>query len=177
MLGGGEQEKTGAVATFSLWAAGGVALVYALLCLLFDGVLLTVLGTDAGTFSYAKDYLFWTVIIGGLPTVLNLVLANLVRAQGEARIASIGMSLGGVLNMLFDPVFIFLFGMGVAGAALATCLSNTVSMLFLLGHTVRHRKDSLVKISLIPKNRIHRAPGNLLYWNAGSFTNHSGSCF
>lgn len=151
MLGGGEQEKTGAVATFSMWAAGGVALAYALFCLLFDGTLLTILGTDAGTFSYAKDYLFWTVIIGGLPTVLNLVLANLIRAQGEARIASIGMSLGGVLNMLFDPVFIFLFGMGVAGAALATCLSNTVSMLFLLGHTVRHRKDSLVKISLIPQ--------------------------
>ena len=81
MLGGGEQEKTGAVATFSLWAAGSVTLIYALFCLMLDGTLLTILGTDAGIFDYAKDYLFWTVIIGGLPTVLNLVIANLVRAQ------------------------------------------------------------------------------------------------
>ena len=90
MLGSGEQEKTGAVAAFSLWAAGGVTLGYSLVCLLFDGALLTMLGTDAGTLGYAKDYLFWTVIVGGLPTVLNLVLANLIRAQGEARTASIG---------------------------------------------------------------------------------------
>ena len=151
MLGSGEQEKTGAVAAFSLWAAGGATLGYSLVCLLFDGALLTMLGTDAGTLGYAKDYLFWTVIVGGLPTVLNLVLANLIRAQGEARKASIGMSLGGILNVFLDPVFIFLLGMGVAGAALATCLSNTASLLFLLGYTIFRRKDSLVKIPLVPK--------------------------
>lgn len=151
MLGSGEQEKTGAVAAFSLWAAGGVTLIYSLVCLLFDGALLTALGTDAGTFEYAKNYLFWTVIVGGLPTVLNLVLANLIRAQGEARTASIGMSLGGILNVFLDPVFIFLFGMGVAGAALATCLSNTASLIFLLRYTISHRKESLVKIPLVPK--------------------------
>lgn len=151
MLGSGEQKKTGAVAAFSLWAAGGVTLIYSLVCLLFDGALLSALGTDAGTFGYAKDYLFWTVIVGGLPTVLNLVLANLIRAQGEAKTASIGMSLGGILNVFLDPVFIFLLGMGVAGAALATCLSNTASLLFLLCFTLRHRKDSLVKIPLLPK--------------------------
>ena len=123
MLGGGEQEKTGVVATFSLWAAGGVTLIYASLCFLFDGVFLRALGTDAETLVYAKEYLFWTVVIGGIPTVLNLVLANLIRAQGEARTASIGMSLGGIINVFLDPVFIFLFGMGVAGAAAATCLS------------------------------------------------------
>lgn len=50
MLGSGEQEKTGTVAAFSLWAAGGVTLIYSLVCLLFDGMLLTALGTDVGTF-------------------------------------------------------------------------------------------------------------------------------
>lgn len=50
MLGSGEQEKTGTVAAFSLWAAGSVTLIYSLVCLLFDGMLLTALGTDAGTF-------------------------------------------------------------------------------------------------------------------------------
>lgn len=80
-----------------------------------------------------------------------MVLAKIVRGQGDARIASIGMSLGGVLNMVMDPVFIFTMGMGVAGAALSTCLSNTVSLIFLLIHVVRHRKSSLVVIPALPR--------------------------
>ena len=157
MLGSGEREKTGAVAAFSLWAAGGVTLCYSLLCLLFDRQFLTLLGTDTGTLSFAQDYLFWTVVIGVLPTVLNMVLASLVRAQGNARAASIGMSLGGVLNMVMDPILIFPLGMGVAGAALSTCLSNTASLVFLLVHTVRHRRENLVKIPLLPQPVEHRS--------------------
>jgi multidrug efflux pump len=49
MLGGGEQKKTGAIAAFSLWTAGGVTLCYSLVCLLFDRQFLALLGTDAGT--------------------------------------------------------------------------------------------------------------------------------
>ena len=151
MLGSGKRKETGAVAAFSLWAAGGVTLASSIVCLIFSGQLLEFLGTDAGTLPYAQDYLFWTVVIGGLPTVLNMVLANFVRAQGDARISSIGMSLGGVLNIVMDPIFMFPMKMGVAGAALSTCLSNTASMIFLLLHVVRHHNDSLVKIPLLPK--------------------------
>lgn len=162
MLGSGEREKPGAVAAFSLWAAGGMALCYSLICLLFDRQFLTMLGTDAGTFPFAQDYLFWTVVVGGLPTVLNMVLANLVRAQGNARAASIGMSLGGILNIVMDPIFIFPMGMGVAGAALCTCLSNTASFAFLVVHTVRHRRENLVKIPLLPQ-RIGRSAHRDIY--------------
>ena len=151
MLGSGKRKETGAVAGFSLWAAGGAAIVYSLICLIFGRQFLESLGVDAGTLPYAQDYLFWTVVVGGLPTVLNMVLANFVRAQGDARVSSIGMSLGGVLNMAMDPVFMFLMKMGVAGAALSTCLSNTVSLIFLLFHVVRHRKNSLVVIPLLPE--------------------------
>ena len=89
--------------------------------------------------------------IGGLPTVLNLVLANIVRAQGKAKIASVGMSVGGILNIILDPIFIFGLHMNVAGAALATCLSNTFSMLYLLQHVVRNRRDSAVKLTVLPE--------------------------
>ena len=151
MLGSGAREKTSAVAAFSLWASGSVTLAYSLICLLFGRRFLMFLGVDAGTLPYAQDYLLWTVVIGGLPTVLNMVLASFVRAQGDARISSIGMSLGGVLNMVMDPIFMFPMKMGVAGAALSTCLSNTASLIFLLIHVVRHRRDSLVVIPLFPK--------------------------
>ena len=151
MLGSGEREKTSAVAAFSLWASGSVTLAYSLICLLFGRRFLMFLGVDAGTLPYAQDYLLWTVVIGGLPTVLNMVLASFVRAQGDARISSIGLSLGGVLNMVMDPIFMFPMKMGVAGVALSTCLSNTASLIFLLIHVVRHRRDSLVVIPLFPK--------------------------
>lgn len=148
MLGSGERDQTGAVASFSLWAAGGIMLLYSMVCEVFDGQMLTILGTDAGSMSYAKDYLFWTVVIGGIPTAINLVLAGIIRAEGEARISSIGMSLGGILNVILDPIFIFVMKMGVAGAALSTCLSNTISLIFLITHVVRSRKTRLVKIPL-----------------------------
>lgn len=155
MLGNGEKEKTGAVAAFSLWAAGFITLVYSLLCFLNDRELLHLLGTDETAIEYAHQYLFWTVVAGGLPTILNLVLAGIIRAEGEAKISSIGMSLGGILNVIMDPVFIFGMNMGVAGAALSTCISNTASLVFLLVHVVRNRKYSLVRIPLLPE-RIER---------------------
>lgn len=151
LLGSGKEDEAGKVATFSLWAAGTLILFYSLAVWAFGGQMLGILGSSTQTLGFARQYLFWTVVIGGLPTVLNLVLANIVRAQGKAKIASIGMSVGGILNIILDPIFIFSFHMNVAGAALATCLSNTVSMLYLMQHVVRNRKDSAVKLTLLPQ--------------------------
>lgn len=162
MLGSGGGEKSGRVAAFSLWAAGSITLLYSLFCLFTDRYFLTLLGADSETLEYARAYLFWTVVVGGIPTVLNLVLANIVRSEGDAGTASIGMSLGGVLNVILDPVFIFPLGMGVCGAALATCLSNTASMAYLLLHTIRHRGESLVKIPLLP-HQIERKERSAVY--------------
>ena len=150
LLGSGREEEAGKVGTFALWAAGGVILVYSLAVWIFGEGLLGILGSSGQTLAFAKAYLFWTVVVGGLPTVLNMVLANIVRAQGKAKIASIGMSVGGILNIIMDPIFIFTLRMNVAGAALATCLSNTCSMLYLLQHVVRNNKDSAVKLTLLP---------------------------
>ena len=151
LLGGGKEDEAGKVGTFSLWAAGTVILFYSLAVWIFGGRMLRILGSGGQTLDFARQYLFWTVVIGGLPTVLNLVLANIVRAQGKAKVASIGMSVGGILNIILDPVFIFTLHMNVAGAALATCLSNTISMLYLLQHVVRNRKDSAVKLTILPR--------------------------
>ena len=151
LLGSGKEDEAGKVGTFALWASGTVILFYSLAVWAFGGLMLGILGSSGQTLDYARQYLFWTVVIGGLPTVLNLVLANIVRAQGKAKTASMGMSVGGVLNIILDPIFIFALHMNVAGAALATCLSNTVSMLCLLQHVVRNRKDSAVKLTFLPR--------------------------
>lgn len=151
LLGKQDAETAGQVGTFSLWAAGAVSLLYSLLVGLFGRSMLGILGSSGATLNFAVQYLNWTVVIGGLPTVLNMVLANIVRAQGKAKVASIGMSVGGVLNIVLDPIFIFSLHMNVAGAALATALSNAVSMVYLLCHVIRSRETSIVKLSVLPK--------------------------
>lgn len=61
------------------------------------------------------------------------------------------MSVGGILNVALDPLFIFGLHMNVAGAALATCISNVVSVLYLLGHIIRTRKESTVQLAVFPQ--------------------------
>lgn len=151
LLGKKEAEEAGNVGTFALWASGGVTLLYSLLVGVLGRTMLQALGSEGATLDFAVQYLRWTVVFGGLPAVLNMVLANIVRAQGKAKIASSGMSIGGVLNIILDPIFIFALDMNVEGAALATCLSNTVSMLYLLRHIVRTRNESAVRLPLLPK--------------------------
>ena len=94
--------------------------------------MLIVLGASSNNIQYAQSYLFWTVILGGIPTTLAMTMAHLLRGEGKAKFASIGMMLGGILNIILDPLFIFGLGLGFSGAAIATATSNLVSTLFFI---------------------------------------------
>lgn len=86
------------------------------------------------------------IVIGGIPAILTAALSNLIRAIGKPRAASFGMTMGAVLNIVLDPIFMFaLFPKGceVMGAALATALSNTVSLGFFFVYMARNRHESL----------------------------------
>ena len=85
------------------------------------------LGASQATLGYARDYTLYVIIIGTTPTILSLTLAHLLRNTGYSSQASFGLSMGGVLNMLLDPLFMFVIlpdGYQVMGAAIATMLSN-----------------------------------------------------
>lgn len=86
-------------------------------------------------------------MVGGIPTVAGLVLGHLVRAVGKTKEAGIGLTIGGVVNIILDPIFIFLFGMDVAGAAVATMLSNVISMLYLLSVLWNIRRSTVLTIN------------------------------
>lgn len=75
-LGSGKEDEASKVGTFALWTSGSVILCYSLAVRIFGGRMLGILGSSGQTMDFARQYLFWTVVIGGLPTVLNLVLAN-----------------------------------------------------------------------------------------------------
>lgn len=150
-LGEHDLDRAGRVATASLWMAGVLSLVMGATLVAASGPLMGLLGVDAAVAPHAHAYLLFACAIGALPTIGNLVLAAIVRAEGDARVASIGMCLGVAINVCLDPVLIFACGMGVAGAALSTAVSDAASLAFLLVHVVRNRGRSLVRMSLRPQ--------------------------
>lgn len=151
-LGMGKPDQARKTAAFCVYASVGATLAYSLLVLALKRPFLALLGAGPTTEEYTLNYLKWVLVLGGAPTVLSLVLANLVRAEGGARVASFGLSLGGILNIILDPIFILPLGMGVKGAAIATMLSNLASAVFFLVHLYRRRGRTV--ISLNPANFI-----------------------
>jgi len=156
-LGAGDKEKAKHTAVFCIWTSAIVSLFYGIVVYLSSPVILPAFGANTGTYDFCRQYLFWTMAVGSIPTVLNAEFAHLVRAEGYSNQASFGMILGAVLNIILDPIFIFPLNMQIAGAALATMISNLVAALYFVililnkrGHTVLSLNPRFFSV----KNRI-----------------------
>ncbi|SDB40256.1 putative efflux protein, MATE family [Pseudobutyrivibrio sp. YE44] len=89
--------------------------------------IVTGLGAKANTFEYTSQYTF-IILLGSIFTMGNYTFGQLLRAEGSAKYSIIGMVLGTVVNIILDPVFIFVLGMEIRGAAIATILGNAAGM-------------------------------------------------
>ena len=135
LLGSKDPDEARKVASLSFVMAAGSALAFSLVCLIFMDPLLKTLGASPMTIGYARQYLLCVVILGGIPTVMNSTMSSMLRNVGNSREAGFGMGLGGVLNVILDPIFMFLLlpdGWEVLGAALATMLSNFITFGYFL---------------------------------------------
>lgn len=146
-LGQNDKETAQKASSFSFWASIAVTAVLSVLLAVFMEPVLLFLGADEFTFGFTRDYLFWVFVLGGIPTVAGLVLGHLVRSVGKTKEAGIGLTIGGVMNIILDPVFIFVFDMDVAGAAVATMLSNTISMVYFLVVLAKMRKTTVLTLA------------------------------
>ena len=148
----GQRDTEGArrTAGISFWwgMIGGCAFSAAFLAL--ASPILTLCGADADTYALAFGYAKWTVVIGGPATILNTLLANLIRAEGGAVAAAAGDSFGGLLNIALDPLFVLpaFLGYGAVGAGAATALSNIAAMLFFLVYLLVRRRTTLVSLDV-----------------------------
>lgn len=145
-LGAGDPETARKTASFCAWTALLAALAYGLLFLLVRPALLPLLGADEETLHFCCQYTLWTVTIGAVPTALSAGVAHLIRADGFARQAGFGIAMGGILNILLDPIFIFVFRLEIAGAAIATMISNTAAASYFLLFLYRKRGQTVVSI-------------------------------
>ena len=151
-IGAGIPEKAKHAFAFSIYGSLAVGAVYCLLCLFFaDGFIDLLGGTDPEVHANAVKYLYICIVFCGVPTVLNNTLAHLLRSHGMSFHASLGVVLGGILNVAFDPLFMFvIFGKEnvVLGAGLATGLSNVIALLYYAVLLIIKRKKIL--FTLVP---------------------------
>lgn len=124
------------------------AMLVSLGCFFFQQPLLNLLGVTAETMSATSQYMKWTVIFGAVPSILNVVLAYMVRAEGASLHASVGTMSGCFLNIILDPLFILPWGlnMGAAGAGFATFLSNMAACFYFF--ILIHKKGQNTYVSL-----------------------------
>ena len=145
-LGEGDHSHAAKASAFSIWGAGCTAFAYGVLIYAFRGFLFLLVGANAATYDYCCQYALWVIVIGAVPTVLSATFAHLVRAEGYSKQASFGVAMGGILNILLDPIFISVLRLEIAGAAIATLLSNTAAVAYFL--LLIHKKRGQLVLSL-----------------------------
>ncbi|WP_330581562.1 MATE family efflux transporter [Faecalicatena contorta] len=156
-LGSKDADAAGQLAATGFFLALFLGFAVMALGLIFLKPLCIVLGSTKTILPYTEQYL-GIILIGAPYMTAQLVLNNQIRFQGNAFYSMVGITIGAVLNIALDPLFIFVFHMGISGAAIATILSQFVSFILLLAgirisgcipirfRNVRFRKERLREI-------------------------------
>ena len=152
LMGEKKDKDAGGVASFSFYCTLITSLLYSVGVLVFMEPMLRALGCTDSSLIYAEQYAFWVVVLGAVPATLSMTMSHLLRSEGYASKASFGLGMGGVLNIVLDPIFMFLIfepGNEVKGAAVATMLSNAITCVYYIAIYLKIRKKAV--ISLDPK--------------------------
>ena len=140
LLGREDQEAADTYASSAVLLALVLGVVLGAVSLLNLEELMWLLGSTPTIHPYAMDYAFY-ILLGTPVMVVAFTLNNLLRWQGKASLSVIGLTTGGLLNIILDPIFIYPMGMGTAGAGAATLLSQCVSMVILASFFFFKRSD------------------------------------
>ena len=151
MMGWGQNEEARTVSSYCFWMTIAVSVSFSVIVFAFMEPILNFLGASEQTMPYCRQYTTLVVVLGTLPTCLSSVIAHLLRNTGFSKQASMGLSGGGVLNIILDPLCMFVIfpkGMEVFAAAFATLVSNVIACIYLIA--VFLRCCSRAPLSLAP---------------------------
>ena len=146
-LGEHNEKRVKNASAFMTYASLVVGIIVMAVLLIFMKPVLTLFGADAQTYDFARGYVLH--ISYGAPFVIWSAAASfIVRAEGSSKEAMIGSMIGTVSNIVLDPVFISGFGMGAAGAAIATTIGNILASLYFVWYFLKKS----TYFSIIPKD-------------------------
>ena len=139
------------ISSLSFWGGLISAVAFSILFRVLSTPILLLCGATTETFQIAFAYARWVIIIGGVWTILNVLLSNLIRAEGNAVIAALGVSLGGLCNIILDPIFVLpqFLNLGAAGAGAATAISNAIATLFFVIYLICQHQSTSISLSPI----------------------------
>ncbi len=148
----GQKDEQGAkeVCAASMYGTIIISGIYAILCFVLRKPILGLVGATENTIDYAVSYTLFAIVIGGIPATMCMAMSHLLRNAGYARQAGIGVGMGGILNIALDPLFMFVIlpdGSEVAGAAIATMISNIAAMIYCAIVFFRLRNNSILSVS------------------------------
>lgn len=154
-LGRKNEKKASEYASTSFFMAMAVGFIIAILGILLINPFMRLLGSTETILPYARTYAYF-ILIAAPTMVSSFVLNNILRYEGKAIFAMIGLTVGGLLNIAMDPIFMFVFNMGIAGAGLATGLSQIISFFILLSVFLTGKTKSKLSINHINKEAFSR---------------------
>ncbi len=150
-LGSGDKEGARTYASLCFWGAVGFGVLIAVVLLSAQNAILPMLGAEEKLLPYARAYM--TICALGVPFMLaSTTLATVIRAEGAVKEGMVGNLAATAVNMILDPLFIMVLGMGVAGAALATVIGNLVGTLYYLRYIAKKAAVLNTDIRLAKEN-------------------------
>lgn len=138
LLGRGDRETANKVASTALYSSVVIGAIIIIFATIFIKPILTLLGATDTIMPYALTYAR-IYVISCIFNVFNVTMNNIVASEGAAKTTMCALLLGAVLNLGLDPLFIYVLDMGVAGAAIATAISQFVSTLVYLIYALRKK--------------------------------------
>lgn len=151
LLGEHREEEAKKVSAFCFWLSIGISALFSISMLVGMHPILNLLGASENTYAYARDYCLCVLVFGGIPTVLNNVMAHFLRSSGISKEAGFGITMGGIINMFLDPLFMFVLmpkGKEILGAGIATCTSNILVCIYFFTILLRLKDKTVVQFSL-----------------------------
>ncbi len=145
MLGEGNEQRAKRISSFCYWTGLVVGIISMILIYNFAEPICMKVGASDETIEYAKQYL--QIVAYGIPfLIVSNAFSNIIRAEGNAKIAMTGMIMGNVMNIILDPVMILGLGWNVAGAAIATVIGNVFSAIYYTAHLLSKRTILSIKL-------------------------------
>lgn len=140
LLGNGKKEQANKVASTSLYSSIIIGTLIIILTIIFLNPILKLLGATQSILPYAITYTS-IYIISSIFNIFNVTMNNLVTSEGAAKTTMIALLAGAILNIILDPIFIYSLDLGIAGAAIATAISQIISTFVYLSYIFSQKSN------------------------------------